>query len=132
MHQLRINDPSAHLLELYQQWKGLTEREGAAILASNWAEVRSCQEKKQKLQPQIIKISDQLKNASRGASQFQDRIRECVNELIQLETRNSANLAGRLQTAKEKIDSLDCTSSRLRQLHKSYVPAQGSAWNQYS
>lgn len=132
MHDLQLNDPTAHLLDLYQQWKSLTEQEGAAILASNWLEVRKCQEKKQKLQPQIIKISDQLKSASRGGNLVQDRIRECVNELILLETRNSASLAVRLQTVREKKDRLDLTSHRLRQVHKSYVPAQAAAWNQYS
>ena len=133
MHSaLRLMDPSAHLLDLYQKWKDLTEQEGAAILASNWLEVRRCQKAKQQLQPEIIRISDQLKKTAAPGSHFEHRIRESINELIQMETRNSATLADRLQTARSQKDDLDRTSSRLRQLHKSYVPAPGNAWNKYS
>jgi predicted RNase H-like nuclease (RuvC/YqgF family) len=123
---------TVQLLELYDQWKSLTEREGAAILASDWTEVHRCQQSKQKLQPQIIHASDEIKNLSRHMDQFEPRLRECINELIQLENFNSANLELRLKSAREEKDNLDRTSQRLRQIHKSYVPSQGSVWDQYS
>jgi hypothetical protein len=123
---------TAQLLELYSQWKHLTEREGAAILASDWTEVRRCQEGKQTLQPQIVKVSDQAKRATRQAHEFEPRLRECVNQLIQLETSNSATLETRMKSTRQEKENLDRTSSRLRQIHKSYVPSQASAWNQYS
>ncbi len=125
-------DASLQLLELYEQWKSLTQREGAAILASDWTEVRRCQEKKQKLQPEIIHASEQMKKALRDGNDVEPRLRECINELIQLETNNSANLEVRIQAAKDEKDDLDRTSSRLKQIHKSYVPLQTSGWNHYS
>ena len=125
---------TVQLLELYEQWKHLTEREGAAILASDCMEVRDCQQKKQKLQPEIIKVSDLVKDSSRPAdgSDFEPRLRECINELIQLETNNSATLETRLNATRQEKENLDRTSNRLRQIHKSYVPSQASVWNQYS
>lgn len=124
-------DCSAQLLELYQQWKSLTEKEGAAILASDWMEVRRCQKQKQQLQPQIIRTADLTKNAP-SMPEFETRIRECVNELIQLESDNNASLEKRLESTRKEITGLDRTSHRLRQVHKSYVPAPGNVWDQYS
>jgi hypothetical protein len=125
-------NPSVHLLELYDQWKHFTEREGAAILASDWTEVRRCQQSKQKLQPEIIKASEHIKKAARYTDEFEPRLREFINELIQLETSNSATLETRLNEARQEKETLDRTSSRLRQIHKSYIPPQAPVWNQYS
>src|SRR5687768_13205483 len=102
---------SAELLDLYDQWKNLSEREGAAILASDWTEVQRCQESKQELQPQIIDVSDRVKSASQDTDEFEPRLRETINELIQLENKNSANLEIRLQSAKQDKDDLDRTST---------------------
>ena len=125
-------DPSAELLELYQEWKSLTEKEGVAILSSNWAEVRHCQKAKQQLQPKIIQSSDLAKTAPGAGSAFEARIRECINELIQLETRNSETLGKRLEAVEREKNGLDRTSHRLKQVQKSYTGARGSAWDQYS
>jgi predicted RNase H-like nuclease (RuvC/YqgF family) len=120
---------SVELLELYDQWKQLTEREGAGILASDWAEVHRCQKSKQELQPEIIKVSDQVKKASQQSGGFEPRLRERINALIQLETSNSANLETRLESTRQERESLDRTSQRLRQIHKSYIPSQAAVWN---
>ena len=120
---------SVQLLELYDQWKHLTEQEGAGILASDWTEVRRCQLSKQELQPEIIRVSNQVKNASRESEEFEPRLRERINELIRLETNNSANLETRLKSKRQEKESLDRTSQRLRQIHKSYVPSPASVWN---
>lgn len=125
-------NPGTDLLELFQQWKSLTEKEGAAILASDWAEVRRCQQVKQQLQPQIVRASDAAGSSHGPGSGFQARIRQCVNELIQLETHNNTTLGERLESTRREKDGLDRTSHRLRQVHKSYVPAHGNVWNQYS
>lgn len=125
-------DVNSELLDLYREWKTLTEKEGAAILESNWAEVRSCQKIKQQLQPKIIRATDLAKTSPGGGSEFEARIRECVNELILLETRNSENLGKRLEAAEKEKNSLDRTSHRLKQVQKSYSSARGPAWDQYS
>jgi hypothetical protein len=123
---------NAELLELYQEWKRLTEKEGAAIIASDWVEVRSCQKQKQQLQPKIIQASDAAKNSPGGRSEFEAQIRECVNELIQLETRNSEALGKRLEAAEKERSGLDQTSQRLKRVQKSYSGTRESAWDQYS
>ena len=126
-------DAHAELLELYQQWRQLTEREGAAIIASNWTEVRSCQKTKQQLQPKIILATDLAKNEPGGGPEFEAQIRNCVNELIQLEARNSQTLEQRLHEAEQERSSLQQTSHRLRRVQMSYSAARGSAWDgQYS
>jgi hypothetical protein len=125
-------DAHTELLNLYEEWKGLTEKEGAAILELNWAEVRSCQKTKQQLQPRIIRATDAAKNAPGQGSEFQARIRHCVNELILMETRNSEALEKRLEAAENEMNSLDRTSYRLKQVQKSYTGARAPSWNQYS
>ena len=125
-------EPNAELLELYQQWKRLTEQESAAIGASNWTAVRNCQTAKQELQPKIIRATDAAKHAPGGGTEFEARIRECVNELIQLETRNSEQLGKRLAAAEQERIGLERTSQRLKQVQKSYSGGRGSAWDQYS
>ena len=117
------------LLELYDQWKHLTQEEGAAILASNWIEVHRCQQDKQKLQPEIVKISEQVETSSAEKDEFGPRLRERINQLIQLETSNNDNLGTRLQSARQEKEKLDRTSQRLRKIHKSYVPSQDAVWN---
>jgi len=128
----RLINANAEILELYQEWKRLTEKEGAAIMASDWVEVRSCQKAKQQLQPKIIQVTDVAKNAPGGRSEFEAQIRECVNELIQLETRNSEALGKRLEAAEKERSSLEQTSQRLKRVQKSYSGTRESAWDQYS
>jgi hypothetical protein len=123
---------NAEILELYQEWKRLTEKEGAAIMASDWVEVRSCQKAKQQLQPKIIQVTDAAKNAPGGRSECEAQIRECVNELIQLETRNSEALGKRLEAAEKERSGLEQTSQRLKRVQKSYSGTRESAWDQYS
>jgi hypothetical protein len=129
---LRLMNVNAELLELYQEWKRLTEQEGAAIMASNWTEVRSCQKAKQELQPRIIQATDGAKNAPGERSEFEAQIRECVNELIRLETRNSEALGKRLEAAEKEKGGLEQTSQRLKRVQKSYSGQRESAWDQYS
>lgn len=125
-------DPNAELLELYREWKLLTEKEGAAIEGSDWTEVRSCQKAKQDLQPRIIRATDLAKRAPGGGTEFEGKIRECVNELIQLETRNSEQLGKRLAAAEKQRNGLDRTSHRLKQVQQSYGGKRGAVWDQYS
>ena len=122
-------NPGVQLLELYDQWKHLTNQESAAILASDWTALHRCQQEKQKLQPEIIQASDQVRNASEGPDEFSPRLRERINELIQLETNNSHHLGTRLKSARQEKEKLDFTSQRLRKIHKSYVPSQNAVWN---
>lgn len=110
----------------------MTEEEGAAIGKSDWTLVRSCQKAKQELQPKIIRATDAAKHAPGGGSEFDTRLRECINELIQLETRNSEHLGKRLAAAEQEKNGLERTAHRLKQVQKSYSGSRPSAWDQYS
>jgi hypothetical protein len=126
---------SVQLWDLYQQWKGLTQKEGDAILSSNWREVRRCQNAKQELQPKIIQLTESAKAEFGTGDQqreFDDRLRGCVNELILLETQNSSALGERLDALGLERAELEKSSKQLRQLHKSYLPTQNPTWNNYS
>jgi hypothetical protein len=128
-------EPLAQLWELYQQWKQLTEDEGAAIGKSDWTAVRRCQSAKKKLQPEIIRCTELAKGrevARKAVEAINAKIRETVNELIMLETRNSETLEKLLAAMKEEHGELHLTSKRLRQVRQSYVPKRPPAWNQYS
>lgn len=128
-------EDGSQLWDLYQEWKRLTESEGTAILGSDWQEVSRCQKAKQLLQPAIIRVTENAQRAligSPGASTFEGKVRQHVNELIQLESRNSATLQERLDTAREERQELDRTSRQLRQVHQSYGGRGGAGWNQYS
>jgi hypothetical protein len=124
---------SEQLWELYREWKTLTEQEGAAILASDWTLVRESQTKKQQLQIEIVHATDLVKADSRSEPQmFDDRLRHVVNELILLETQNSAVLAHRLKGVEGQRRELEATSGRLRRLHTTYVPRRSSVWENVS
>ena len=125
----------SQLWDLYHEWKRLTESEGMAILTSDWPEVRRCQTAKQHLQPHIIRLTEQAKKEIASASaqsHFEGRIRELVNELILLESRNHNQLNERIAQGQRERAQLDITSQRLRQVHHSYVPKSAPTWDQYS
>jgi len=115
----------------------LTEREGAAILASNWPEVRRCQEAKQQLQPAIIRSTTASATSSTGVprqqeNELQKQIRAIVNELIRLESENNSVLQKRMASLEDARGELDQTAGRLRRVHRSYGRSPNPAWNQYS
>jgi hypothetical protein len=126
---------AAQLWDLYDEWKRLTEKEGAAILASNWAEVRRCQRAKTQLQGRIVQFTDVLKTKGESPSdqtELNSHIRVRVNELIRLENENQSALSRRMAELHSQRSALDETSTRLGKLRKSYVPAPHPIWNQYS
>lgn len=119
--------PADELSALYQQWRSLTEDEGEAIEAGDWTSVEQFQATKARLQPRIIEVSQRLDVAT-----HERQFRAIVEELMQLERRNSASLQGRRQAANEQMRELDKASRHLRQLHKSYVPPARTHWQSYS
>lgn len=126
---------ASQLWELYEEWKRLTITEGAAITASNWSEVRRCQTNKKQLQPRIIQLTEICKKECTTPAeieQIDSRVRSYVNDLIQLESRNNQVLQDRLQLLAQERVEMDRTASRLRQIHKTYVPPPQAVWDSYS
>jgi hypothetical protein len=126
----------SQLLELYHQWKELSEFEGIAILAANWNEVSRCQSGKAALQYGIITAHELLqKELSPGISDprvTDPQIRSIVTELILLEQRNGQWLDEQEEKAQEQNRALSKTSKNLRAVHKAYVSPQACVWHSYS
>jgi hypothetical protein len=119
--------PADELSALYQQWRSLTEDEGAAIEASTWPSVEQFQAAKARLQPRIVELSQRL-----DASTHDRQFRKVVEALMELERRNSALLQRQRQASEKQKLELDRASRHLRQLHKSYVPPARTHWQSYS
>ena len=119
--------PTTELSALYDQWRSLTEDEGRAIAAAAWAQVEQYQAAKARLQPRIAEVSQRL-----GVMTPDAKFLPVVEELMQLERRNSALLASLRRAAEQEKLELDRTSRNLRQIHKSYIPPVRMNWQSYS
>lgn len=115
------------LSALYEQWRGLTQDEGEAIEAGAWANVEQFQAAKARLQPRITEVSQRL-----DAAAHERQFRAVVDELMQLERRNSALLQRQRKAAEQQKQELDRASRTLRQIHKSYIPPARTHWHSYS
>ena len=125
-----------NLLNAYESWDQLTQREGAAITRSDWMGVSECQKNKQELQRQIINLTDAARAESLEAGvetkRFDTDLRQIVNRLIALENSNSELISERRQTAELQRAELDQTSRNLRRMQKSYVQPATAVWQSYS
>jgi len=119
--------PADELSTLYQQWRSLTEDEGAAIEAGAWINVDQFQTAKFRLQPRIVELSKQLDSATHEL-----RFRKEVEELMQSERENNELLQRQRQDAETQRQELDRASRQLRHLHKSYVSPARTHWQSYS
>lgn len=119
--------PADELSALYLQWRSLTDEEGEAIEAGAWINVEQFQAAKARLQPRITEVSRRL-----DAATHERQFRTIVEELMQLERRNSDLLQRQRQAAEEQKQELDKVSRHLRQLHRSYVPPARTHWQSYS
>ena len=119
--------PADELSALYAQWRRLTEDEGNAIKSSSWAQVEHYQAAKAKLQPRIVEVSERVEIVL-----HERQFRPVVEELMEMERRNSTRLRETRRSAERQKQELDKTSRNLRQIHKSYVPPSRAHWQSYS
>lgn len=96
----------------------LSQDEGAAIEAANWAKVAEIQAAKARLQPLIT----QQKSQFTGANPFTAQ----VGRLLSLEARNTELLATQIRRAVTEKASLDQSQQNLRRLRHSYVQRHGA------
>lgn len=126
---------SALLWDLYEEWKRLTNAEGAAINSSDWPEVRRCQTAKKQLQQKIIHLSESAKAECltlADQERMESQIRDYVNQLILLETQNNTILQSRLEHLTQERSEVDRTAARLRKVQKSYGASRDAIWDRYS
>lgn len=124
------------LLAAYQSWEQLTQGEGDAIKADDWARVRQFQQNKHGLQKEIIHLTEaaQAECIETGIDPkgFEREMRRIINGLIALESRNSEWLSSRRCAAEATRAELDQASHNLRRVQKSYAPPGDALWNSYS
>ena len=119
--------PAEELSALYEQWRCVTEAEGAAIEAGSWSQVQQYQSAKARLQPRIVEVSQRL-----DAATHEELFRPVVEALIQLERTNSVRVEKQRQAAQQQKQELDRSSRQLRQVHQSYVPQARAHCQSYS
>jgi hypothetical protein len=119
--------PVDELTELYNQWRVLTEQEGAAINRSAWLEVDQCQAAKARLQGRIEDLSRRMEVAV-----HESRFRPVLDGLIALEHRNAAVLRQRRSEADATVGDCDRSCRSLRQLQRLYIPRAPQNWQSYS
>jgi len=120
---------------LYEEWRGLTEREGEAIQHSDWPSVSACQAAKDTLQKRIIASEEALDLCIASAQwrEIEDQVRGLLSELMALEQRNSRLLAGQRQKASESQAELGAARQQLRGVQRAYGPGMNSGtWQSYS
>lgn len=128
---------SAHhrLLDLYAEWRRLTELEGAAIGRDEWPTVAQQQALKRELQTRIVEATELWNREAEAGSEsarFERELRPLVADLIQLESRNHARLCERREQARVALASLDRSASQLRGIQRAYGPGEGTCWQSYS
>lgn len=133
--------PTAHqvLVDLYAEWRRLTDLEGAAIGADEWPNVARQQQLKRELQDQIVQTTEQwhsewtaTETEADANNRFEQEFRPIVTDLIQRETRNHELICQRRCRAQSQLATLRQSSTRLRGIQRAYSSESSSRWQSYS
>lgn len=124
------------LLDLYAEWRRLTELEGAAIGRNEWPCVAQQQQLKRGLQTRIVDATEawnrELAPGAGSLAPFEQEFRPIVTDLIQLESRNHELLCEHRTQARAELATLDRSTAHLRGLHRAYAGGETSRWQSYS
>ncbi len=126
------------LVELYAEWRRLTDLEGTAIDHDEWPSVARQQQLKQELRDQIVHTTEQwhlewaATETETASVRFEREFRPIVADLIQRETRNHELICQRRHRVQSELASLNQSSARLRGIHRAYATDAGSRWQSYS
>ena len=126
----------SQLLELYAEWRRLTDLEGEAIRAADWPAVEEQQNLKHALQPRITRASIWFREAALAGglpeTQFETEFRPVVGELVDLELRNREELCRRREALQADRQSMGQSANRLRGIRRSYTLQPASSWQSWS
>jgi ElaB/YqjD/DUF883 family membrane-anchored ribosome-binding protein len=124
------------LHQVLQEWRRLAEAEGEAIRSCNWSLVAECQEALRALQHTVTQLRQTARetwtDSGAESRNRQEAFRQAVSALIEIESRNHAQLSALRQDAQSKISQLESASHTLRRVHRSYSPALPAAWTSFS
>jgi hypothetical protein len=123
--------PECQLLQLYEHWRTLSERERDAIQAADWTRLAEVQAKKLQLQEDIMRVGAAAAPAH-GMPRVESRHRAIGDQLILLEQENSRALAEKRQELRQQLQALDQASHNLHQVHRAYAQGREPAWQSYS
>lgn len=135
---MAFDDSSAHrdLMELYREWKSLTESETRAIHEAAWPRLDRVQGEKLNLQIRIVEASQQVQTEMAidgiAISELEKTLRPVVEELIRMEESNGRLLMEKRQRLEEEQAGLDRTSRNLRQVQQAYGSGSSAGWASYS
>jgi len=128
--------PLDALLELCEQWRLLSEREGESIHAADWNSVAGCQTEKKALQGEISAAAEALRRETgrKGARQheMEGRLGALARRLLALEQRNRQTLRARQEAAHGKSTELQKTLRNLQWLHREYGAESQPIWHSFS
>jgi hypothetical protein len=124
---------SYELHAIYQEWRRLAEAEREAIRVANWPAVTDCQSAIQKLQPRIMRCTEEARHewSQVGANGAED-FRKIIGEMIEIEEQNNVLLQDLSQVAKAQYRQLEQSGHNLRQVQRSYAPTPPPAWTSFS
>jgi hypothetical protein len=124
------------LVCLYNLWREATLAEGRAIENGCWAEVAEQQSHKDQLKRRIVTTTEAWQNrwpeTGETAKDYERQFRPIVDEMITLETRNSASLALCREQTRAALAGLDRATGTLRGVQRAYGSGAEPHWTSYS
>ena len=119
---------SVTLSVLLEEWRAISEVEGAGIQTGDWDKVARCQERKRFLK-EIISSSPE---AAPGHPS-REALQKTVRELAALELRNSQWLSERREKVMADQSRMQRASANLRRVRSAYGnPGPNAIWNSFS
>ena len=124
------------LLELCEQWRLLSEREGEGIHAADWNSVTAHQTEKKGLQGEISAAAEALRRETgrKGPRQneMEGRLGAMARRLLALEQRNQRLLRAQQEAARGKSGELQKALRNLQRLHQAYGAEPQPNWHSFS
>lgn len=123
------------LIELYSQWRRLTEAEGEAINQGRWQDVDHQQALKQELKDRILLATENWQSdypVRLTQAEYDRRFRAIISELIVMESANHATLCARREALQQERGRAGQTLQNLRGLNRTYGRQQQTCWHSYS
>ena len=114
----------AALIEAYEEWQRLAEREGKGIRANDWPLVTDCQNRISALQTHLVRLTSSARQewhlSGADLAQKEAHLRQTVSALMELEMANSASLSAAKESTRAKLNQLGTARQNLKRVERSY------------
>ncbi len=114
----------AALVEAYEEWLRLAEREGKGIRARDWLSVTDCQNRIAGLQTHLVRLTSSAREEWRlsgvDIAQKENNLRQTLSSLLELEMANSAALGAAKEITRAQLDQLGTVRQNLKRVERSY------------